>query len=72
MIEAMRTEIEGNLFKLSVAKSPSKDSAKIRAVKKRLKNELAQAHQLFFGGIHDNAMTKLDEGQQLLREDKIF
>ena len=72
MIEALRTEIEGNLFELSVAKSPTKDSARIRAIKKKLKNELEQAHQLFFGVIHDNAPSGLDEQQRLLKEDKIF
>jgi hypothetical protein len=72
MIEALRTEIEGNLFELSVAKSPTKDSARIRAIKKKLKNELAQAHQLFFGVIHQSAPSVLDERQRLLKEDKIF
>lgn len=72
MIEALRTEIEGNLFELSVAKSPTKDSARIRAIKKKLKNELEQAHQLFFGVIHDSAPSVLDERQRLLKEDKIF
>jgi type IV pilus assembly protein PilM len=72
MIEALRTEIEGNLFELSIAKSPTKDSARIRAIKKKLKNELEQAHQLFFGVIHDNAPSVLDDRQRLLKEDKIF
>jgi len=72
MIEALRTEIEGNLFELSVAKSPTKDSARIRAIRKKLKNELDQAHQLFFGVIHDTAPSVLDERQRLLKEDKIF
>ena len=72
MIEALRTEIEGNLFELSIAKSPTKDSARIRAIKKKLKNELEQAHQLFFGVIHDSAPSLLDERQRLLKEDKIF
>jgi len=72
MIEAMRTEIEDHLFKLSVAKSPDRNSAEIRAIKKRLKNDLAKAHQLFFDGIHDDALTELDERRRLLKEDKIF
>ncbi len=72
MIEALRTEIEGNLFELSIARSPTKDSARIRAIKKKLKNELEQAHQLFFGVIHDSAPSVLDERQRLLKEDKIF
>ena len=72
MIEALRTEIEGNLFELSIAKSPTKDSARIRAIKRKLKNELEQAHQLFFGVIHDSNPSVLDERQRLLKEDKIF
>jgi type IV pilus assembly protein PilM len=72
MIEALRTEIEGNLFELSIAKSPTKDSARISAIKKKLKGELEQAHQLFFGVIHDSAPSLLDERQRLLKEDKIF
>ncbi len=72
MIEALRTEIEGNLFELSIAKSPSKDTARIRAIKKKLKYELDQAHQLFFGGIHENPPQPIDERQRLLKEDKIF
>ncbi|MBW2582241.1 MAG: pilus assembly protein PilM, partial [Deltaproteobacteria bacterium] len=72
MVEALRTEIEGNLFELSIAKSPTKDPARIRAIKKKLKNELEQAQQHFFGVIHDRAPSPLDERQRLLKEDKIF
>ncbi|MBT8371033.1 MAG: pilus assembly protein PilM, partial [Deltaproteobacteria bacterium] len=72
MIEALRTEIEGNLFELTIAKSPTKDTARIRAIKKKLKYELEQAHQLFFGVIHDETPSALDERQRLLKEDKIF
>ena len=72
MIEALRTEIEGNLFELSIAKSPTKDTARIRAIKKKLKHELDQANQLFFGQIHDFSPSALDERQRILKEDKIF
>ena len=72
MIEALRAEIEGNLFELSIAKSPTKDTARIRAIKKKLKSELDQAHQLFFGVIHDNLPSAMEERQRLLKEDKIF
>ena len=72
MIEALRTEIEGNLFELTIAKSPTKDTARIRAIKKKLKYELEQAHQLFFGVIHDQSSSAMDEKQRLLKEDKIF
>jgi len=72
MIEALRTEIEGNLFELSLAKSPTKDTARIRAIKKKLKFELDQANQLFFGVIHDSSPSAMEERQRLLKEDKIF
>jgi len=72
MIEALRSEIEGNLFELTIAKSPTKDTAKIRAIKKKLKHELDQANQLFFGHIHDFSPSALDERQRILKEDKIF
>lgn len=72
MIEALRTEIEGNLFELSIAQSPAKDTARIRAIKKKLKFELENAHQLFFGVIHESAPSNQDERQRLLKEDKIF
>jgi type IV pilus assembly protein PilM len=72
MIEALRAEIEDNLFEFSIAKSPTKDTARIRAIKKQLKYELEQAHQLFFGVIHDTSTTAMDDRQRLLKEDKIF
>jgi type IV pilus assembly protein PilM len=72
MIEALRAEIEGNLFELSIAKSPTKDTTKIKAIKKKLTHELEQAHQLFFGGIHDASPSPIDDQQRLLKEDKIF
>jgi type IV pilus assembly protein PilM len=72
MVEALRTEIEGKLFELSVAKSSSKDTARIRAIKQKLKSELDQAHQLFFGVLHDSSRPGVDERQRLLKEDKIF
>ena len=72
MIEALRTEIEGNLFELSVAKSSTKDTNRIRAIKKKLKFELEQAQQLFFGTIHDTPQPGQDEQQLVLKEDKIF
>jgi Tfp pilus assembly PilM family ATPase len=72
MIEALRTEIEGNLFELSVAKSSTKDTNRIRAIKKKLKFELEQAQQLFFGTIHDTPQPVQDEQQLVLKEDKIF
>jgi type IV pilus assembly protein PilM len=72
MFEALRAEIEGNLFELTIAKSPTKDTARIRAIKKKLKHELDQAHQLFFGALHEISPAALDEGQWILKENKIF
>ena len=72
MLEALRTEIEGNLFELSIARSPTKDTARIRAIKKKLKYELEQAHQLFFGESHDIHTAAVGEKQRLLKEDRLF
>jgi Tfp pilus assembly PilM family ATPase len=71
MIEALRAEIEENLFERTIEKTPSKDPTRIKAIKKKLKSELEQAQNLFFGVIH-NASPPPAEGQLLLKEDKIF
>ena len=72
MLEALRTEIEGNLFELSIARSPTKDTARIRAIKKKLKFELEQAHQLFFGESSETSAAGKTEKQRLLKEDRLF
>jgi Tfp pilus assembly PilM family ATPase len=72
MLEALRTEIEGNLFELSIARSPTKDAARIRAIKKKLKYELEQAHKLFFGESQDAPPAAVEERQRLLKEDRLF
>ncbi len=72
MLEALRMEIEENLFELSVAKSPDKDSSRIRAIKRKLKRELEQARTLFFGTVFDTPRTVADEGQRFLDADKLF
>jgi type IV pilus assembly protein PilM len=72
MLEALRTEIEGNLFELSIARSPTKDTSRIRAIKKKLKYELEQAHQLFFGESHNTPPAAAQERQRLLKEDRLF
>ena len=64
--------IEEKLFELSVAKSPTKDTARIRAIKKKLKYELEKAHQLFFGEVHDTPTATTDERQRFLKIDKLF
>jgi len=72
MLEALRTEIEDNLFELSIARSSTKDTTRIRAIKKKLKSELEQAHQLFFGKRHDAPAAAAEESQRLLNEDRLF
>jgi Tfp pilus assembly PilM family ATPase len=72
MFEALRTEIEGNLFELSIARSPTKDTARIHAIKKKLRNELEQARQLFFGEGYDAAGAAPEERQRLLKENRLF
>ena len=72
MLEALRTEIEGNLFKLSIARSPTKDAARIHAIKKKLRNELEQAQQLFFGEGYDTDGELPEERQRLLKENRLF
>ncbi len=72
MIEALRTEIEGNLFELSIARSATKDTARILAIKKKLKYELEQAHQLFFGESYDVPTAAVEERQRLIKEDRLF
>ena len=72
MLEALRSEIEGNLFELSIARSPTKDTTRIRAIKKKLKHELEQARQLFFGESHDPPPNAPQERKRLLKEDRLF
>jgi type IV pilus assembly protein PilM len=72
MIEALRSEIEVNLFERSIAKLPPNDTARVRAIKQKLKHELDRAKQLFFGVIHNTASSSSDESQPNLKEDKIF
>jgi type IV pilus assembly protein PilM len=72
MLEALRTEIEGNLFEISIARSATKDAARIRAIKKKLKYEMEQAHQLFFGENYDIPPTNVEERQRLLKEGRLF
>ena len=72
MIEALRTEIEDNLFELSIAKSPTEDTARIKAIKKKLNTELEYAHQLFFGVVHADTPSATDQRKRILKEDKIF
>ena len=72
MLEALRSEIEGNLFELSIARSPTKDTTRIRAIKKKLKHELEQARQLFFGEGHDSPPAAPEERKRLLKEDRLF
>jgi len=55
MVEALQHEIEQNWFELTLAKSPTSDQGRIRAIKMRLKQELEIAQTVFFGPIHGTA-----------------
>lgn len=72
MLEALRVEIEDNLFELSMARSQTKDAVRIRAIKKKLKSELELAHQLFFRPIHAPPSATSNERQCFLKEDNLF
>jgi Tfp pilus assembly PilM family ATPase len=73
MVEALQREIEQNWFELSLAKSPTADQNRIRAIKARLKQEMDVAQNLFFGSIHGSDAGGTDEGKPLaVKEERIF
>ncbi|HSM89895.1 MAG TPA: hypothetical protein VLT56_07715, partial [Desulfobacterales bacterium] len=73
MVEALQREIEQNWFELSLAKSPTADQNRIRAIKARLKQEMEVAQSLFFGPIHSGAAGGQAEDKQLaVKEERIF
>jgi len=73
MVEALQREIEQNWFELSLAKSPTADQNRIRAIKTRLKQEMEVAQNLFFGPIHGSAADGQAEDKQLaVKEERIF
>jgi Tfp pilus assembly PilM family ATPase len=70
MVEALQREIEQNWFELSLAKSPTSDQNRIRAIKLRLKQELETAQNHFFGPIHSAAPT--GEKTLAVKDERIF
>ncbi len=72
MVEALQREIEQNWFELSMAKSPTSDQNRIRAIKTRLRQELEGAQNLFFSPIHGSAPATDDDKKMAVREERIF
>jgi Tfp pilus assembly PilM family ATPase/Tfp pilus assembly protein PilN len=72
MVEALQREIEQNWFELSLAKSPTSDQNRIRAIKLRLKQEMEIAQGLFFTPIHGPEGGQADDKQLAVKEERIF
>jgi Tfp pilus assembly PilM family ATPase len=72
MVEALQHEIEQNWFELTLAKSPTADQNRIRAIKTRLKQELEVAQGVFFGPVHGPAMEAASDKQLAIKEERIF
>ena len=77
MVEALQHEIEQNWFELSVAKSPTSDPERIRAIKARLRQELEAAQTLFFPPVYgkpDVEKTSEPPSEKTLavREERIY
>jgi Tfp pilus assembly PilM family ATPase len=72
MAEALQHEIEQNWFELTLAKSPTSDQNRIRAIKMRLKQELEIAQSVFFSPVHDTPAELPPDRQLAIKEDRIF
>ncbi len=72
MVEALQHEIEQNWFELTLAKSPTADQNRIRAIKTRLKQELNVAQSVFFGSVHGPAVEAASDKQLAIKEERIF
>jgi type IV pilus assembly protein PilM len=72
MVEALQHEIEQNWFELTLAKSPTSDQNRIRAIKTRLKQELEIAQSVFFKSIHAPATETVPDKQLAIKEERIF
>ncbi len=73
MTDALQKEIEENWLELSLAKSPTSDPNRIRAIKQRLKQELELSLGLFFGPLHGEPPAADEQDKQLaVREERIF
>lgn len=72
MTEALQKEIEQNLFEISLAKAPTEDPNRIRAIRLRLRKEVEDAQGLFFKTIRRGDEPEGAKAQPALREEKIF
>ena len=72
MVEALQHEIEQNWFELTLAKSPTSDQNRIRAIKTRLKQELEASQNVFFGPVHRPEAKEPADKQLAIKEDRIF
>jgi Tfp pilus assembly PilM family ATPase len=72
MVEALQHEIEQNWFELTLAKSPTSDQNRIRAIKTRLKQELEIAQSVFFGPVYGPAAETTPDKQLAIKEERIF
>ncbi len=72
MVEALQHEIEQNWFELTLAKSPTTDQNRIRAIKTRLKQELEIAQSVFFSPVHEPAAEAVADRQLAIKEERIF
>ncbi len=73
MVEAIEREIEENWFELSLAKSPTADQNRIRAIKARLKLEFESAQNRFFAPIFSaKTADPATDKQPVIKEDRIF
>ena len=72
MVEALQHEIEQNWFELTLAKSPTSDQNRIRAIKTRLKQELEIAQSVYFSPVHGPAAETTSDKQLAIKEERIF
>ena len=72
MIEALRKEMERSFLELTLVKSPNRDAATIKAIKRKFRLRMEQAQQLFFGLIHDSTPLAANEDQSAIKEGRIF
>jgi Tfp pilus assembly PilM family ATPase len=72
MVEALQNEIEQNWFELTLAKSPTSDQNRIRAIKTRLKQELELSQGVFFSPVHGSGANAAPDKQLAIKEERIF
>jgi type IV pilus assembly protein PilM len=72
MVEALQHEIEQNWFELTLAKSPTSDQNRIRAIKTRLKQEVESSQSAFFSPIYSPPAKGSADKQMVIKEERIF